>query len=149
MSFNMEHLFPQGLKKEWDQGIPDIRLIGNLPFSISTILLIKWLRCISERSNIFSYGRVPLVLTFQHEVAHRLIAAPGDAERSRLSVMAQNWCRVNYEFLIPGGAFVPPPKVEVGVVSLEPLSKPYIDLPFPLVNKVVSAAFTGGKKKLL
>ena len=39
-----------------------------------------------------------------------MIAAPGDPERSRLSVVCQNWARVNYEFMIPAGAFVPAPE---------------------------------------
>ena len=43
----------------------------------------------------------------------RIMAAPGDRERSRLSVVAQNWTRANYEFTIPGGAFVPPPQVRL------------------------------------
>jgi len=147
LTFNMEHLFPDGLRKDWEEGEPpDIRLIGNLPFNVSTILIVKWLKAMSERSNIFAYGRVPLVLTFQHEVAHRLIAPPGDSERCRLSVMCQNWARANYEFMIPGGAFVPAPEVEVGVVSFTPLIKPYIDLPFPLVNKVVSTLFRGKQR---
>ena len=40
-----------------------------------------------------------------------MIAAPNDPERCRLTVMVQNYTRANYEFMIPGGAFVPPPKV--------------------------------------
>jgi len=148
LTFNMENLFPDTLRREWEAEVPDIRVIGNLPFNISTPLIIKYLKAMSERSSLFAYGRVPMVLTFQHEVAHRIIAAPGDPERCRLSVVCQNWARANYEFLIPGGAFVPPPKVEVGVVSFEPLVKPYIDLPFPLVNHVVTALFRGKKKQL-
>jgi dimethyladenosine transferase 1 len=148
LSFNMENLFPDGLRVGWEAEVPDIRVVGNLPFNVSTPLIIKWLRAMSTKSNIFSYGRVPLVLTFQHEVAHRIIAAPGDPERCRLSVVCQNWARVNYEFMIPAGAFTPAPKVEVGLVSFNPLSKPYIDLPFPLVNTVVSALFSGKRKNL-
>ncbi|XP_023326645.1 dimethyladenosine transferase 1, mitochondrial [Eurytemora carolleeae] len=148
LSFNMQNIFPDGLRKDWLEEIPDIRVVGNLPFNVSTPLIIKWLRAMSTQSSIFSYGRVPLVLTFQHEVAHRMIAAPGDPERSRLSVVCQNWARVNYEFMIPAGAFVPAPEVQVGLVSFNPLTKPYIDLPFPLVNKVVSAVFSGKKKSI-
>lgn len=149
LTFNMQELFPPGIRREWEGGVPDIRLVANLPFNISTPLLIKWLRCMSDRSELFSYGRVPLLLTFQHEVAHRIMAAPGDRERSRLSVVAQNWTRANYEFTIPGGAFVPPPQVSVGLVSFRPLTKPYIDLPFPLVNKVVTHLFRGKNKFVL
>jgi len=149
LTFNMQELFPQGIRRDWEGNVPDIRVVGNLPFNISTPLLIKWLRCMSDRTDLFSYGRVPLLLTFQHEVAHRIMAAPGDRARSRLSVVAQNWARVNYEFMLPGGAFVPPPQVAVGLVSFKPLTRPYIDLPFPLVNKVVTHIFRSKNKHIL
>lgn len=48
---------------------PRVKLIGNLPFAISTPLLLKWLRLVDQRRGPFSYGRVPMVLTFQAEVA--------------------------------------------------------------------------------
>ena len=47
-----------------------------------------------------------------------MIAAPGDPERSRLSVVCQNWARVNYEFMIPAGAFVPAPEACLLTVKL-------------------------------
>lgn len=149
LHFNMENLFQDNLRKAWDGDEPDIRVIGNLPFNVSTPLLIKWIHAISEQRNIFSYGRVPLLLTFQHEVAHRIIAPPMDKERSRLSVICQNYARCEYEFMIPSGAFVPAPKIQVGFVSIKPLVQPYITLPFPLVNKVVTQIFRGKKKHVL
>jgi len=149
LAFNMQQLLPDSYRTDWEKEVPDIRVIGNLPFNVSTPLIIKWLKAMSERSNIFSYGRVPLVLTFQHEVAHRMIAGPGDRERSRLSVICQNWARIDYKFMIPSGAFVPKPKVEVGLVSVEPLTKPYVDLPFLLVNKVVTHILRNKKKHMI
>jgi len=146
LHFNMENLFPQNFRKPWEGDEPDIRLVANLPFNVSTPLIIKWMRAMSEQRNLFSYGRVPLLLTFQHEVAHRMIAPPWDTERSRLSVICQNYARCEVEFTIPRGAFVPEPQVEVGLVSIKPLVKPYIDLPFPLVNKVVTQTFRGKQK---
>ena len=70
-------------------------------------------------------------------------------ERCRLSVIAQNWADVHYSFQLPGGAFVPPPEVDVGVVRLVPLRKPYIDLPYELVDRVVHALFVGGKNRFI
>ena len=49
----------------------------------------------------------------------------------------QNWADVQQRFTIPGQAFVPKPEVDVGVVTFTPLKRPYIDLPFSLVEKVV------------
>merc|ERR1712106_236406 len=68
--------------------------------------------------------------------------------RSSLSVMCQNWARVKQNFIIPGGAFLPKPDVNVGVVTLTPLTVPYIDHPYNLVDKVISTAFQGKKKNL-
>lgn len=148
LSFNMEKLFGDSLRKDWNDIPPDIRVIGNLPFNVSTPLIIRWLAAMSDKSSIFSFGRVPLVLTFQHEVATRMVAPPTNTARSRLSVICQNWANVKYLFTIPGGAFCPKPEVDVGVVLFQPLTVPYIDLPFPLVSKVVTTVLHGKKKSL-
>ena len=54
----------------------------------------------------------------------------------------QNWADVQQRFTIPGQAFVPKPEVDVGVVTFTPLKRPYIDLPFSLVEKVVATVFS-------
>jgi len=149
LTFNMAEILPDSYTCSWNDGIPNIRVVGNLPFNVSTPLLIKWISAMAERKNIFKYGRVPLTLTFQFEVAHRMIAPPGDKERSRLSVFCQNWARVQHNFTIPPGAFVPAPDVHVGLVTLTPLTRPYIDLPFKMVEKVITTAFHGKQKQLV
>lgn len=146
LTFNMAESLPDTLRQDWDSSPPDIVVMGNLPFNVSTPLLIQWIQAMANRDNVFSYGRVPLTLTFQHEVAYRMIAPPGDKERSRLSVICQNWADVEYNFTIPSGAFVPKPDVNVGLVTLKPLTKPYIDLPFKMVEKVVTTIFHGKQK---
>ena len=78
---------------------PRVRIIGNLPFNISTPLLISWLDNISNRRQIWRLGRVPMTLTFQKEVCERLVAEIWDEQRSRLSVMSQMYCEVSCYFL--------------------------------------------------
>jgi dimethyladenosine transferase 1 len=129
-----EHVFY--FSKDWeDRSLPSIRLIGNLPFSVSTPLLVKWLHHISLRNSFWQYGRVPMLLTFQDEVARRICARPTSYERSRLSVMSQNYCHVQYMFRISGKSFTPTAAVNTGVVRFEPRVKPLCEVPFKLFEK--------------
>ncbi|XP_064487202.1 dimethyladenosine transferase 1, mitochondrial-like [Ornithodoros turicata] len=142
----MEDYFPSELQKDWNAVVPNIHIIGNLPFNVSTPLIIRWLRMISLKTGPFTYGRVPMTLTFQKEVAERIVAPLMDAQRCRLSVMCQNYCHVKHKFNIPGGAFVPKPDVDVGVVKLIPREEPDIKLPFDLVEKVCNCLFNARQK---
>jgi len=150
LQYNPQEVFPKTLATDWNS--PDgtnLILVGNLPFNVATPLLIRLLEAMHNRSLFYSFGRVPSVFTFQHEVALRMVAPPGDPERSRLSVVCQNWAQVDYAYMLPGGAFVPPPEVQVGVVKLTPLKEPYISgFSFSFINKVVTAIFSGKQKQL-
>ncbi|CAH8536304.1 unnamed protein product [Heterobilharzia americana] len=126
-----------------------ICVIGNLPFNISTPLVCQWLHDIAERRGIWRYGRVPLILTFQKEVAERLAADVWDEQRSRLSIMSQAYCNVEYMKDIPGTAFLPPPKVDAGVVRLTPLQQPLIPVPYPYVDKLVRQTFRFRQKQIV
>jgi len=142
----LHNLFPDHLRRPWRDQCPDIHLIGNLPFNISTPLIIRFLHALQERRGIFSYGRVRMTLTFQREVAERMVAPPMCQERCRLSVMCQHLCKVELKFLIPGSACVPKPDVDIGVVRFTPLITPEFDYPFKLVEKVARHLFHGRQK---
>ncbi|KAF9811205.1 hypothetical protein SFRURICE_002574 [Spodoptera frugiperda] len=137
---------PQDAKTDWLDSPPPINLIGNLPFSVSTILIIRWLEMISKQEGPWAFGRTRMTLTFQKEVAERMAARILSDQRCRLSVMCQNWCNVNYKFDISGAAFLPKPDVDVGVVTLTPLKHPIIKLPFKMVEKVVRQIFSMRQK---
>lgn len=102
MKINMNQLFPSSEAKEWSDKTPKLRIIGNLPFNVSTPLIINWLHAISERTGPWAFGRTRMTLTFQKEVAERLTAEPLNVQRCRLSVMAQAWTRPVLHFIIPG-----------------------------------------------
>ncbi|XP_058810612.1 dimethyladenosine transferase 1, mitochondrial [Phymastichus coffea] len=146
MTVNLTNMFSIESKKEWTEMSPNIFFIGNLPFSISTALLIKWLKNISEQNGAWSFGRVQMTLTFQKEVAERLVAEAGQSQRCRLSVITQAWTIPKLKFIIPASAFVPKPDVDVGVVSLIPLKKPRTHHKFEFFEKINRHIFSFRQK---
>lgn len=146
LQYNFEERLKDVRGYNWHDPPPPIHLIGNLPFSVSTILIIKWLKSISERNSAWKFGRTRMTLTFQKEVAERIVADASNEQRCRLSVITQMWCQPELKFIIPGKAFVPKPDVDVGVVTLEPLKNPLVQLPFNLVEKVLRSIFNMRQK---
>ncbi|XP_024869210.1 mitochondrial dimethyladenosine transferase 1-like [Temnothorax curvispinosus] len=146
MKTNIESLFPVEKKRSWNDKPPDIFIIGNLPFSVSTALIVKWLHAISEQRGPWAFGRTKMTLTFQKEVAERLVAPPMGDQRCRLSVMAQTWTFPVLRFIIPGEAFVPKPDVDVGVVSFTPLVKPRTQHNFEFFEMITRHMFSFRQK---
>ncbi|XP_070697863.1 dimethyladenosine transferase 1, mitochondrial [Pempheris klunzingeri] len=146
LTYRMDRGFPVNISKPWGEDPPNLHIIGNLPFNISTPLIIKWLEHMANRTGPFAYGRTQLTLTFQKEVAERLTASTASKQRSRLSIMAQYLSTVHNCFTIPGRAFVPKPEVDVGVVHFTPLVQPQIQQPFKMVEKVVRNVFQFRRK---
>lgn len=146
LKYNCLEAFPECPPTDWNAAPPNVHIIGNLPFSISTRLLINWLKDISLKRGAWAYGRSSLTLTFQLEVAERMIAGIAQDNRCRLSLMSQFWTKTELKFVIPGKAFVPKPEVDVGVVTLVPLVTPATDLPFDLVEKIMRYIFSMRQK---
>lgn len=146
LKYDMENCFDNCPKTAWHEHRAPVHLIGNLPFAISTRLLINWLKDISLQRGAWAYGRCSLTLTFQKEVAERIVAPILTKERCRLSVMSQLWTQPQLRFMIPGSAFVPKPDVDVGVVTFLPHKTPLTDLDFDLVEKMARYLFSMRQK---
>jgi dimethyladenosine transferase 1, mitochondrial len=146
LKYRCEYAFPDCQPVDWSDKPANVHVIGNLPFAISTRLLINWLKDISLKRGAWHYGRASLTLTFQLEVAERINAPFFANQRCRLSLMSQIWTKPELKFIIPGKAFVPKPNVDVGVVTLVPLVTPLTDLPFDLVEKVMRYIFSMRQK---
>lgn len=146
LQYSVANAFPDCPVTDWLGPRAPVHLIGNLPFAISTRLLVNWLKDISLHRAAWAYGRTSMTLTFQQEVAERIVAPLLSPQRCRLSVMSQIWTRPELRFTIPGAAFVPKPQVDVGVVTLVPLKVPMTNLPFDLVEKVVRHIFSMRQK---
>lgn len=149
LKFRIENAFPETIRCGWAESRPPVHIVGNLPFAISTRLLVNWLKDISLQRGAWVYGRTAMVLTFQKEVGERIVAPILSEQRCRLSVMSQIWTKPELRFLIPGKAFVPKPDVDVAVVRLEPLKTPLTTLPFDLVEKIMRYLFSMRQKKIL
>ena len=122
------------------QGVP-IRLVGNLPYNISTPILFH---CLDHAAAI-----ADMHFMLQKEVVDRMAAGPGSKTYGRLSVMLQLRCTVEPLLRVPPGAFRPPPKVDSAVVRLTPLAFAQLpDVDFATIGNVVRAAF-GQRRKTL
>lgn len=135
----------------WESSEPaSIHIVGNLPFAVSTELLLKWIRQIPSRSGAFKFGRVPLTLLFQKEVANRIVAFPGSRDHAygRLSVMTQHCANVSRKFDVSRKAFVPSPDVDASVVSLVPSVTPRINVDLVSLEFVLRQMF-GQRRKTL
>jgi len=118
-----------------------LRVIGNLPYNISTPLLFHLLEqqhCIGD-----------MLFMLQKEVVDRMAAAPGCKDYGRLSVMLQWQLRVEKLFDVRPGAFTPPPKVDSSVVRLVPHAVPPAQVrDADAFAHVVRAAFAQRRKTL-
>ena len=102
LDFNMDTLFPQECVKSWHDTPPNTHIIGNLPFNVATPLIIQYMESIANRTGAWRYGRTKLTLTFQKEVAERMVAEINSDQRCRLSIVCQYLCHVNLKMVIPG-----------------------------------------------
>jgi 16S rRNA (adenine1518-N6/adenine1519-N6)-dimethyltransferase len=119
----------------------DLRVIGNLPYNISTPLLFHLADYAQRLRDIH--------VMLQKEVVERMVAAPGDSNYSRLSVMLQYWFEMEKLLDVPATAFDPVPKVDSAVVRLLPLRpRPCVARDEAQLGRVVAAAFSQRRKTL-
>ncbi|MHB8425590.1 MAG: 16S rRNA (adenine(1518)-N(6)/adenine(1519)-N(6))-dimethyltransferase RsmA [Gammaproteobacteria bacterium] len=118
-----------------------IRLVGNLPYNISTPLLFHLL----QQADMIR----DMHFMLQKEVVRRMAAKPGGKEYGRLTIMLAAHCRVEPLFTIGAGAFTPAPKVESAFVRLVPCVTPAFPVGDPVRFAVlVNQAFSRRRKTL-
>ncbi|MDX1252686.1 MAG: 16S rRNA (adenine(1518)-N(6)/adenine(1519)-N(6))-dimethyltransferase RsmA [Gammaproteobacteria bacterium] len=118
-----------------------LRLMGNLPYNISTPLLfhlMEQIQCIQD-----------MHFMLQKEVVDRLAAEPGSKDYGRLGVMIQYYCAVESLFVVHPGAFFPSPKVDSAVVRLVPHAAPPVEVASRAnFSRLVGQAFSQRRKTL-
>lgn len=118
-----------------------VKLVGNLPYSISSPLLFKVL---AER-DIFS----ECIFLFQKELAERICAEPGTKRYAPLSILFQLYFSPRLHFTISPQSFSPPPRVESALISLKRRKKPLFLIKHPeLFQKFLRGAFRHRRKTL-
>ncbi len=118
-----------------------LRVIGNLPYNITTPLLFHLL----EQKSVIS----DMCFMLQKEVVERICAQPGTKSYGRLSIMIQYQCEAELLFIVPPEAFDPIPKVDSAIVYLKPHQHPAdSDITIEQLSKVVTMAFSQRRKTL-
>ena len=121
-------------------GPAQLRVVGNLPYNISTPLLFHLLEmshCIQD-----------MHFMLQKEVVERITARPGSGQYGRLSVMIQYHCQTEMLFTVGPGAFRPAPKVDSAVVRLVPYRQPPVEVEPDTLALLVARAFAQRRKTL-
>ena len=131
------------LKFDFSKVVPatasPIRIVGNLPYNISTPLLFR----LFQHHELFE----DLIFMLQLEVVDRIIAEPSNKNYGRLSIMSQYYCEAEKLLDVPPGAFTPSPKVESALIRLTPKREPTIKVKdIELLQRLLIAAFSKRRK---
>ena len=116
-----------------------LRVVGNLPYNISSPILFHLL---TQRERIQD-----MTFMLQKEVVERMVAQPGSKTYGRLSVMMQAFFECELIFIVPPESFDPAPKVDSAIVYLKPL-KQALTNNLPVFEKIVKACFAQRRKTL-
>ena len=127
------------LSYDFSQISNNLRVVGNLPYNISSPLLFHLL---SQKDNI-----IDMTFMLQKEVVGRIVAKHNCKDFGRLSVMMQSFFDVDLIFTVPKESFSPQPKIESAIVYLKTKQKPLID-DVRLLEKVVKVCFSKRRKTL-
>ncbi len=115
------------------------KFVSNLPYNISTELLITWL-CLP------SHAWSQMTLMFQKEVADRILAPHGNKTYGRLSILAQSAAIPQRGYDLPARAFTPPPKIDSTVVTF---IRPHIAFPHIRILEALTRAAFSQRRKMI
>jgi 16S rRNA (adenine1518-N6/adenine1519-N6)-dimethyltransferase len=119
--------------------VEKLRVVGNLPYNISTPILFHLLECVDVIEDQH--------FMLQKEVIDRMVAKPDSSDFSRLSVMLQWRYAMENVLFVPPESFDPPPRVDSAVIRMVPLANP-IAMDVALFSEMVQVAFSQRRKLL-
>lgn len=120
-------------------GIPKLRVVGNLPYNISTPILFHLLDAVDVIEDQH--------FMLQKEVIDRMVASPSTGDYGRLSVMLQWRYAMENVLFVPPQSFDPPPRVDSAIVRMVPHAEPAV-LDVNLLSELVRVAFSQRRKLL-
>jgi 16S rRNA (adenine1518-N6/adenine1519-N6)-dimethyltransferase len=120
-------------------GRPQLRVVGNLPYNISTPILFHLLDHVAVVQDQH--------FMLQKEVIDRMVACPASSDYSRLSVMLQWRYAMDNVLFVPPESFDPPPRVDSAIVRMVPLAQPPV-INIQLYGELVQTAFSQRRKIL-
>ena len=126
---------------KFDYGLisDNLRIVGNLPYNISSPLLF---RLLSSKNQI-----IDMTFMLQKEVVDRIVASHGSKTYGRISVMMQAFFEVESMFTVPKESFEPQPKIESAILYLKTRTKPLTEN-IKLLEKIVKISFSQRRKTL-
>jgi 16S rRNA (adenine1518-N6/adenine1519-N6)-dimethyltransferase len=127
------------LKFDYGQISNNLRIVGNLPYNISSPLLF---RLLSIKNQI-----IDMTFMLQKEVVDRIVAKHGSKTYGRLSVMIQTFFEVESMFIVPKESFDPQPKIESAILYLKTRTQPLTEN-IKLLEKIVKISFSQRRKTL-
>jgi 16S rRNA (adenine1518-N6/adenine1519-N6)-dimethyltransferase len=139
----LEIIMADALKVDYGALAPaggKLRLVGNLPYNISTPILFHLLRYADQIADMH--------FMLQKEVVDRMAAEPGDDDYGRLTVALAARAHVAKLFTVGPGAFTPAPKVDSAIVRLVPRPPAFEIVDQTLFDRIVAAAFSQRRKTL-
>lgn len=122
-----------------ERGVPKLRVVGNLPYNISSPILFHLLQHVASVADQH--------FMLQKEVVDRMVARPATPDYGRLSVMLQWRYAMEDVLFVPPRSFEPPPKVDSAVVRMVPLAQP-AQVEEKLLSELVQVAFSQRRKVL-
>ena len=120
-------------------------IIANLPYNISSKLIINWLKEINLNKDVLIDE---ITITIQKELADKLVSKVGDSNYGRISLITNLLSSVSKEIELPPSVFFPKPKVHSSVIKITPLKEPRFDVNLNIFEQLTRRAF-GNRRKML
>ena len=120
-------------------------IIANLPYNISSKLIINWLKEINLNKDVLIDE---ITITIQKELADKLVSKVGGSNYGRISLITNLLSSVSKEIELPPSVFFPKPKVHSSVIKIRPLKEPRFDVDLNIFEKITKKAF-GNRRKML